>query len=289
MMHMEKITVIIPTYNEEASIGALLSSVLELPCDKNVIVVDDGSTDGTNEILQQIEGITVISHPYNIGNGAAVKTGIRNADTEYIVIIDADCQHRPEDIPRLVENLDEYDLVVGARMADSDSSFFRDFGNWVFIKLGSFLMNYQILDMTSGFRAFKRSCITKFQNLYPNGFSFPTTSTMCFLASGYRVKFVPVKSNIRFGGSSKISPLRDGVRFIAIIFRIIMMKPLKVFFPAGVISFMLGVLWTIRTVYLSSSVSVGGLMLLVFGINFLFFGFISDQILALRKDLIQKD
>ena len=286
---MEKVTIIIPAYNEENTIIDLIRLLRNLDFEKEIMVVNDGSTDATNGLLEEIQDITVITHPYNMGNGAAVKTGIRNAGTERIVVIDADGQHRPEDINKLLENLDEYDLVVGARTSESESSFFRDFGNWVFKKLGSFLVNYHIQDMTSGLRAFKKSYIMKFFNLYPNGFSFPITSTMCFLISGFSVKFVPVMSSKRITGKSKISPAKDGMKFITMILRIIMFKPLKVFLPAGIISFLLGIIWTIRTVYISSAVSVGGLMLLVFGINFLFFGFISDQIIALRKDLIQRD
>ena len=286
---MEKVTIIIPVYNEEKPIIDLIRLLKNLDFEKEIMVVDDGSTDGTPGLLKEIRDITVVTHPYNMGNGAAVKTGIRNAVTERIAVIDADGQHRPEDINKLLENLDEYDLVVGARTSDSESSIFRDFGNWIFKKLGSFLTSFPIQDMTSGLRAFKKSYIMKFFNLYPNGFSFPTTSTMCFLISGFSVKFVPVESKKRITGKSKISPFKDGMKFIAMILKIIMFKPLKVFLPAGIISFLFGVIWTMKTIYFSAAISVGGLMLLVFGINFLFFGFISDQIIALRKDFIQKD
>ena len=284
-----KTTIIIPAYNEESTIVSLVESLRSLDFDKEILVVNDGSTDRTAELVRDMDGVRVITHPYNKGNGAAVKTGITSATTENIVVIDADGQHRPEDVAMLIESLGDYDLVVGARTSKSDSGIFRDFGNWVFKRLGGFLANRPVPDMTSGLRAFKKSQIVKFFNLYPNGFSFPTTSTMCFLIAGLSVKFTPITSNRRIMGTSKIRPMKDGAKFIVMIFRIVMFNPLKVFLPVGFFSLLAGVIWSIRTIYLTSSISVGGLLLLVAGINLIFFGFISDQILALRKDLNQRD
>lgn len=287
---MEKFTIIVPCYNEERTIVQVVESLKKIECDKDIIIINDGSNDMTLDLLKKIEGITVISQPYNKGNGASVKTGIINSKTENILVIDADGQHNPDDIKNIISGLDTFDMVIGARVEGSETSWFRNFGNNIFIILGKFLTGFDILDMTSGFRAFKKSQIIKFFNLYPNGFSFPTTSTMCFLTSGLNVKYIPIKSFKRVEGSkSKIKPFKDGMKFILIIFRIIMFNPLKIFLPVGLLLFFLGILWSIKTIYFTSSFSIGGILLLISGINLFFFGFIFDQIMAIRKDLIQKD
>lgn len=287
---MKNISIIIPAYNEEKSIESLIKNVKTLDIDKEIIVVNDGSTDDTEKIIKNISDIKTILHPYNKGNGAAVKTGILASSNENIIIIDADGQHNPEDVVKLIEELDNYDLVVGARTIDSDTEGIRDLGNYIFKKLGSYLTGIKIPDMTSGFRAFKKQHILRFFNLYPNGFSFPTTSTMCFLTTGLNVKFISIKSKKRAKGSiSKIKPLRDGFKFILIILRIIMLNPLKIFLTAGGFFFFVGILWSFKTILNTGGFSAGGLLFLISGINLIFFGFIFDQIVALRKDFIQKD
>ncbi|MFH0732512.1 MAG: glycosyltransferase family 2 protein [Candidatus Omnitrophota bacterium] len=284
---MEKVTIIIPAYNEEANLPKLIDGIQRLGFPKEIIVINDGSTDQTEKKAKAFASVRVISHPYNKGNGAAVKTGLLNAATEFIVVFDADGQYQPEDIPNLLTGLGQYDLVVGARTKESETKMNRNMANWIFSRLGSFITNFRIKDMTSGFRALKRSYALKFLNLYPDGFSFPTTSTMCFLMSGLNVLFIPVKCFKRAGGISKIRPLGDGMKFIVLIFRIVMFSPLKVFLPIGLLLFLSGVLWSIKTILLTSGFSSGGLLLLVTGLNLIFFGFMFDQIMALRKDIIQ--
>ncbi|HOL48383.1 MAG TPA: glycosyltransferase family 2 protein [bacterium] len=223
---MKNFSVIIPTYNEEKSIGKVISSIQSISNDIEIIVVNDGSTDKTSEVLKNFQNIKIINHPYNKGNGAAVKSGILESTNENIVIIDADGQHDPDDILKLVQELDNYDLIVGARSKESETEKFRDIGNFIFKKLGSFLTGFNIPDMTSGFRAFKKKHIIKFFNLYPNGFSFPTTSTLCFITSGLNVKFINIKSQKREKDTkSKIKPFRDGIKFIILIIKIIMLCP----------------------------------------------------------------
>ncbi len=282
---MEKTTVIIPAFNEALSIRPLVERILALPLDLEILVVDDASTDGTAEALDGLENVSVIRHPANRGNGAAVKTALRQARTEWCLIIDADGQHDPEDIPRLLQALEQADMAVAARTNNSDSTGFRNFGNSVFNRLGGTLTGVEIKDMPCGFRAFRRSRVLPFYSLYPNGFSFPTTSTMCLLTTGHAVSYVPIDAKRRAAGSkSKIRPWRDGLKFLIIILRIIMFNPLKVFLPLG-----LGVLWTLKTLYFTSSLSAGGLLLLLSGVFFTFFGFTFDQIMALRRDMIMRD
>ena len=284
-------TIIIPAYNEAQTIRPLVQTILDLPLDLKVLVVDDASTEGTAEALDGMERVRVLRHPYNKGNGAAVKTALLHADTERLLIIDADGQHDPADIPRLLEALDENaDMVVGARTNESDASRFRNVGNAVFNWLGSKLTGVRIQDMTCGFRAFRRERILRFLSLYPNRFSFPTTSTMCFITTGLTVLYLPIQARKREAGTqSKIRPWRDGMKFLIIIARIVLFTPLKVFLPLGLGFFGLGVLWSVKTVYCTWSISAGALLLLLFGVFFTLFGFMFDQIMALRKDMAMRD
>ncbi len=287
---MAAVSIIAPTFNEEQTIGRLVEALKKLDLDKEIIVIDDGSTDRTPEILAGIDGVRVVTHPYNKGNGAAVKTGIREAKNDWLVIIDGDGQHDPADIPRLVAQLDRYDLVVGARAPETEAGRLRKAGNRLLAKLGSLLTGFPIEDMTCGLRAFKRRSALKFLSLYPDGFSFPTTSTMCFLVTGLNVTYVPIRAARRVAGSkSKINFWRDGIRFAVMIFRVVMFNPLKVFLPLGAFFLLAGLAWSVKTIYFQASISAGGLLLMLFGFNFVFFGFVLDQVVGLRKDLIHRD
>jgi glycosyltransferase involved in cell wall biosynthesis len=277
------VAVVIPACNEARTIGGVIARVRAVMPDADVLVVDDGSTDGT-PAAAAAAGARVIRHPYNQGNGAAVKSALRQIHAETMVVVDADGQHPPEMIPALVHAAETYDLAIGARTASSHSSLLRRLGNWFFCRLASFLSRRPIADLTSGFRAFSRAKALEFIHLYPNGFSFPTTSTLAFISAGYSVTFVPIVAASRVSGTnSHIRPIRDGLRFVLIIVRIAtMIDPLRVFVPAAALAMAAGVAWTAWTLWLTGETSTAGALLVGAGINILFFGIVVDQLAAIR-------
>ena len=277
------VAVVIPAFNEASTVAALIARIKAAVPGVAVVVVDDGSSDDTAAVAATA-GARVLRHPLNKGNGAAVKTALRQLEAEKVVIIDADGQHPPELIPELLQRLDEYDLVVGARTSLSDAAAYRNFGNWVFCKLASYLSDRTIPDLTSGFRALWRRKALEFVHLYPNGFSFPTTSTLSFISAGYNVTFVPIVAARRpEHTSSHIKPVRDGLRFLLMIIRIAtMINPLRVFVPTALVMLAGGVIWTIRTLMLSSQVSAAGAFMIGAALNILFFGIVVDQLAAIR-------
>jgi glycosyltransferase involved in cell wall biosynthesis len=279
----DKLSIVIPAYNEEANIRMVVSRVKAMKPTSEIIVIDDGSQDRT---LQEAEaaGARVIRHPYNKGNGASVKTGIRAAKGDYILLLDADGQHAPEDLDRLLEHMGPYDLVVGARTRESDSGKFRDFGNWVFSKLASYLVEMKVDDPTSGFRCFKRDKVMDFIHLLPNQYSYPTTTTMSFIKAGYNVKHIPIVAHRRQGGKSHLRPIRDGVKFVTIILRMItLFNPIKIFMPLAALWFLLGVIYGLINFFFANGKIPNGAVLLI-SVSVLIFltGLISEQIAALR-------
>lgn len=282
------LSIIIPAYNEEECIGQVIKKIKTLSEDYEIIVVDDGSTDRTGEVAGK-EGARVITHPYNKGNGAAVKTGIKITSSEWVMIVDADGQHNPEDISSLIKHLDVYDLVVGVRTKESEGALVRDLGNWCLKKVASYLVDRKIPDLTSGFRAFKKERIEEFIHLCPNGFSFPTTSTLAFLMAGYNVKFVPSKMVKRYKGTkSKIKLWRDGLKFFNIIIRIIaMFHPMKIFFPLSVSFALIGIGYMINAIYCQMRLIIppGAVVLLISSVMSFFFGVVLEQISYLRLHL----
>lgn len=281
--HPFSVAIAIPAFNEESSIVETLQRVRQVVADIPIFIIDDGSTDRTSELAESA-GAIVLRHPYNKGNGAAAKTALRHIQTDKIVIIDADGQHPPELIPTFIDQLNHYDLIVGARSSESQSLFYRDVGNIMLKHLATYLSDYKIPDLTSGFRAFDRRKALEFIYLYPNGFSFPTTSTLAFISSGYNVTFHPIVAAMRKKGThSKIRPIRDGLRFGLLIVRIsTMINPLRVFFPAGFVTLLIGIAWTIRNVMVHGQFSVAGALFVTLGINILFFGIVVDQLAAIR-------
>ena len=218
-------------------IGAVMAK-LRRPYE--ILVVDDGSIDGTAARAREA-GARVISHPYNIGNGAAVKTGIREARGRVIVMMDADGQHEPADIPRLIEHLGSHDMVVGARTRESETSLHRDLANKVYNWFASYICNRKIEDLTSGFRAIKADAARAFLYLLPNTYSYPTTLTLAIVRSGRSLKYIPVRT-VRRVGRSKIRLFRDGTRFFFIILKIAtLFSPMKVFLPVSALMFLTGV------------------------------------------------
>lgn len=278
------ITVVIPTFNEERTIAEVVRGVRDHVPEARVLVIDDGSTDATAREARSA-GADVISHPLNKGNGAAVKTALRHIAGGLVAILDADSQHDPSDVPALLEKLDQYDLVVGARSFNNEQGApLRNVGNVILRKLASFLAEQTIPDLTSGFRAFRHEIAVKFLHVYPNGYSFPSTSTLSFIAAGYNVAFVPIQGRRRPEGTqSKLRPFRDGFRFIMLILRIITMaNPNKLFFPVGLIMVLAGLALTIRNLVLFGQFSSGVVLFFAGGTNIIFFGLILDQFASLR-------
>lgn len=282
MAEPQSVSVIIPAFNEAGAIGPVVRRLRETPWHE-VIVVDDGSGDTTPEKAREA-GALVVSHPYNKGNGAAVKSGIRAATGEFILIIDADGQHRPEDARRLVDALGPYDLVVGARAAHTQASLARRVGNGALNRLASYVAGHRIPDLTSGFRGARREYLREFLHLLPNGFSTPTTTTLAFLRAGYNVTFLPVQARAR-QGKSKIRFLRDGAKFCLIVLKVVtIFSPLRIFGPAALASFVTGAAYGAWTALTKGRIPNGAVLLMLFGALVFLVGLVSEQIAALRAE-----
>jgi glycosyltransferase involved in cell wall biosynthesis len=275
------VSIIVPAYNEAHAISGLVTALRAAASWHEIIVVDDGSRDETAQ-QAAAAGATVVRHPYNKGNGAAVKTGIRTASGEFILIVDGDGQHRPEDAIRLVSRLGEYDLVIGARSTGTQATHARRFGNSALNSLASYLTDREIPDLTSGFRAARREHLREFIHLLPNGFSTPTTTTLAFIKAGYNVAFEPVEARQR-AGQSKIRLARDGTKFVMIILRIVtIFSPLKVFLPVSIAPFVLGVGYAAWTIYQEMHVTNTSVLLITLAVIVFLVGLVSEQISALR-------
>lgn len=270
-----------PAFNEEAAIGLLVAELLTVARWREVLVIDDGSTDGT-ALQARTAGARVISHPYNKGNGAAVKTGIREASGACVLIIDADGQHRPADAVRLVTHLGAYDLVVGARSQASQASWARRAGNSSLNAIAGYLAGRPIPDLTSGFRAAKRECLLDFLHLLPNGFSTPTTTTLAFIKAGFSVRFEPIEA-ARRRGESKIKLGSDGVNFFLILLRIItIFSPMRIFLPVSAAAFIAGAAYAVWTIATQSHVTNSSVLLILLSVVIFLIGLVSEQISSLR-------
>ncbi len=280
-----KFSVVIPAKDEAEGLSSILPRLRELYGDAEIIVVDDGSSDNTVDICREA-GVAVLSQPYSKGNGAAVKAGARAATGDYIVFMDGDGQHDPEDIQRLLSKVKEgYDLVVGARSGlSSQASIARWSANGFYNRLASWMVNRRIDDLTSGFRCVNRKKFLSFLYLLPNGFSYPTTSTMAFFRAGYSVGFVPITVSRRVG-TSHINVLRDGVRFFLIIFKIgTLYSPLKVYFPTAVLISGLGVINYLSGTLLSGSWRFTNMstLLILTGVTVFLLGLLAEQLTNLQ-------
>lgn len=274
-------SILIPACNEAAVIGEVVAELKAVAPWHEIIAIDDGSTDGTGE-RAAAAGATVVTHPYNKGNGASVKSGIRRASGEYILIIDGDGQHRPADAPRLVSRLGEYDLVIGARSTSTQATMARRIGNAALNGLAAYLTGRPIPDLTSGFRAARRDLLLEFIHLLPNGFSTPTTTTLAFMKAGYSVGFEPVDARARVG-HSKIRLARDGVKFLLILLKIVtIFSPLRIFVPISVIAFVLGFAYAAWTVATQHHITNSSVLLILVSVVIFLVGLISEQISALR-------
>jgi glycosyltransferase involved in cell wall biosynthesis len=277
------VSIVIPALNEEDAIGDVVSALRAEASWREILVVDDGSRDETGPRAAQA-GADVVRHPYTKGNGAAVKTGIRRAQGEFVLIIDADGQHAPSDARRLVQRLGEYDLVIGARTAQTQATVGRRLGNQLLNRLASHLTGRLVTDLTSGFRGARREHLREFLHLMPNGFSTPTTTTLAFIKAGYNVAFEPVDARARIG-RSKIRFARDGARFFLILLKVItIFSPLRVFAPISVASLLLGVIYGVMNFAMYGRIPNGAVILILFAVMVFLVGLISEQISALRFD-----
>ena len=276
------LSIVMPCLNEAENLEALLPQLISAQPNADILVIDDGSIDASKAICEQ-HGVKVISHPHPLGNGASIKTGARNATGDIIVFMDADGQHDPGDIERLLYKLAEgYDMVVGARQSDSHASIKRLFGNTLFNKLASFMTGQKIKDLTSGFRAVRAKHFKKFLYLLPNGFSYPTTSTMAFFRSALPVAYIPIKAGKR-EGKSKIKLLKDGLRFFIIILKIgALFSPMRLFLPTSIFCFLCGVINHIDSYISSDTFSNGSLLLYVSSVFIFLMGILSEQISSLH-------
>lgn len=277
----EQTSVVIPAFNEGAGIGALVAELVAVARWREVLVVDDGSSDDTAQQARSA-GARVVSHPYNKGNGAAVKTGIRQASGACVLIVDADGQHRPADAARLVAHLDAYDLVVGARSPASQAGWARRAGNSSLNAIAGYLAGRPIPDLTSGFRAARRECLLEFLHLLPNGFSTPTTTTLAFMKAGYSVHFEPIEA-ARRQGVSKIRLGPDGVSFLLILLKVItIFSPLRIFLPVSAAAFAAGAGYAAWTIATQSHVTNSSVLLILLSVVIFLVGLVSEQISSLR-------
>jgi len=278
-------TIVIPAFNEGEAIGSTLEQLVSLGLTDRyeVIVVNDGSTDNTREVVEGFTAIRLVNHTVNKGYGAALKTGIRRARTNKIVIMDSDGQHSPDKVEEVVRLLDEYPMVIGERTAESHQVANRMLGKQIIRWIGEFLLSQKLPDFNSGFRGFQRDAITVMLNIMPNGFSMSTTSTMAFLKLGYDIGTVPIHVTPRVGRPSNVKFLRDGSKTILLICRIVMLfNPLKIFFPSSVITTMLGAVWAIYGFVAAGRIPNSAVIIVTLGLLLGFIGLLADQIAMLN-------
>jgi glycosyltransferase involved in cell wall biosynthesis len=280
------VSILIPAHNEEEGIRDIVTRIHNLNPQFEIVVVDDGSTDHTAQFALEAGAAKVISHPYNIGNGAAIKTGARVVTGDIVVMLDSDGQHPPESIPLLLEKLDLYTMAVGSRTPKSTVSQFRSLGNFIMRHLAMYLTEAYIADLTSGFRAIDRRVFLEYVHLFPNTYSYPTTITMCLLKDGYPVAWVPMDEiTKRQTGTSGIRPFRDGIRFVAIMIRIIMLfSPLRVFMPSSLVILAFGIYLAIFTIQ-RDRLEASAVMVIMIGVFVLLFGLLAEQISTIRREL----
>ena len=276
-------SVLVPAYNEAHAVARVVEALQREAQWCEILVIDDGSSDETAAEAARV-GARVLRHPYNKGNGAAVKTGLRAAVGTFVLIVDADGQHQPQDAVRLVNQLDRFELVVGARASSSHASWSRRLGNAALNTIASYLTGHAIPDLTSGFRAARRDCMLEFVHLFPNGFSTPTTSTMAFVRAGYSVRFEPVVAQQR-QGTSKIRLGSDGARFALILLKVItIFSPLRLFVPVSVAMFALGAGYAVWTIDTQAHVTNSSVLLILSSIIILLIGLVSEQIATMRPE-----
>lgn len=282
-------SIVIPAYNEAENIGALLEEIIRLEIVEEIIVVNDCSTDSTQEIVRRFPQVNLVNNYRNMGNGASVRKGILKASKEYVLLMDADGQHPPATIPRLLDYAikHEFDLVVASRKNNSQVSGFRTLGNRMLEALASYLSGTEIDDLTSGFRVFKRSAVMKIVHLFPQRYSYPTTSVLALLALSYNVGYLRVPEiTARKKGQSGIHPFRDFFRFIKIMLRItVLYGPSKIFLPFAFFLFVLGLLNIGLTVYFQNNIQEFGVVAIILSFVVAGFAVLGEQLARIRIEI----
>ncbi|MBI3388577.1 MAG: glycosyltransferase family 2 protein [Deltaproteobacteria bacterium] len=285
-MARPELSIIIPAYNEAGALGPVLEAIRAQPLPVHeLIVVDDGSTDDTGEVAAAY-GARVVRHPYNIGNGAAVKSGLRAARGTYVLLMDGDGQHPPSAIPTLLTSRTDYHMVVAARVLASEASWLRLLANRFYSWFASYVAQYRVQDLTSGFRLMRRRDALRFVDMLPNTFSYPTTLTLAFLRSGLAVQYVTVEFGRRTG-TSKIHLWEDGTRFLLIISRVAtLFAPFRVFLPVSMAFFVTGLGYYAYTFLTAHRFTNMAALLLSTSVVIFMLGLVSEQIAQLRMDRI---
>jgi glycosyltransferase involved in cell wall biosynthesis len=296
-----KYSIVLPVYNEEEIIPTTIAEIIELFVQKDlaweIVAVDDGSSDNSFVVLKEMESeypqsLQVFHHPYNKGNGAAIKTGIKVATGDYIICMDIDGQHDPEDILKMLPYLEDYDLIVGARPFKKDGTWYRNLANKFYNRLASSLTRFKVEDLTSGYRIFRADVVKKFYHLFPQRFSYPTTSTLALLKGGYNIKYVPINIRPRQAGASKIRLFRDGLRFTTIIFKIILLfEPMRVFIPVTIGSFVLGLIGLVISIIQVNRLYIpnSSVVLFVLGVISFLMGILAEHLTAIQMAIIEED
>jgi glycosyltransferase involved in cell wall biosynthesis len=279
------ISIVLPVFNEEEVIEETLTTIIsecsQLGLPYEIIVVDDGSTDSTAKKIEKFD-VHLVRHPYNIGNGAAVKRGIRAAKKDVIIFMDADGQHDPAELRNFTELIKDYDMVVGARLKESETERHRDFANSVYNALASYICGRAVKDLTSGYRAIRRDIANQLVYLLPNTFSYPSTLTLSMHRAGYSIAYLPIKVRKRMG-KSKINIIKDGLRFLIIILRLaVFFAPMKVFLPVCILLWVVGFALYIIRYLTTAALSPGASLLLLAGLIVFVLSMISEQISYLR-------
>lgn len=285
---MKKLSIIIPAHNEEVSvvsvIGEVKKTVKELNFPFEIIVVNDGSTDNTKNLLENEEGIILINHLYKKGYGASLKHGVKKAEGDFVLFIDADGQQNPKDIPRLLEYIDKYDMVIGERT--NTVSLARAIAKKILLCFANYLAEYKIPDLNSGFRVLKKDIVTKYSHLLPDSFSLTSTLTIASIKEGYNLKYIPIQVRKRVAGKSTIDPIKDFVRFFMLILRLtILFSPFRVFLPISFGLFLIGSVYIIFNLVRFFDVPDSGIFLVLSSIIIFFFGLLADQIAYIRRKI----
>jgi glycosyltransferase involved in cell wall biosynthesis len=288
-MKRADVSIIIPAYNEAQTISDVIMKVKEIDPEFEIIVVNDGSKDQTGDLAREA-GAIVYSHPYNMGNGASIKSGIRIASGDILVFMDGDGQHDPNDIAKMLQYFPEYDMVVGARSKASQVSIFRGFGNRVLNWLAGYVAKFRIQDLTSGFRALKAEIAHNLLYLLPNTYSYPTTMTLGVLRTGKSLKYLPIEAKMRKKGKSNISISRDGVRFFMIITKICALySPFRIFLPVSFFIFLIGLIYYLVSFFTYGRFTNMSALLFTTSIIVFFMGIISEQISQMRFERSEGD
>lgn len=285
VLETPEISIVIPAYNEEQGIRQGLERIVEMKFHERfeVIYIDDGSTDNTYNIIHEFP-VKCYRHNINKGYGAALKTGIRKAKGNKVVILDSDGQHDPKYIETLIGMLDEHDMVIGERTDDSFQVKRRQGGKRFIRMIGEFLVEQKLPDYNSGFRGFDRKLIYEMLHIMPNGFSFSTTSTLAFLKEGYTIGTFPIVVEERIGRQSNVKFVKDGSKTILLLMRIIMLfNPLKLFFPASLVMFILGLTWGILGYFVAGRFPNSASLVTSMSVFIFFIGLLADQVAMLNR------